>query len=159
MRIEITERPPVRVAYLRYTGPFGEPISRFWRGTVTPWLAEHGMLDCPRFGVTLDNPMNTPAEKCRYDACVELPRDMTLPDAGQTTIPGGVYAVTHFKGTGAEIGAAWSHFIAAAQGNAANPVDPARCAFERYPRGALFDTKTGVFMCELCLPVGVRPSS
>ena len=86
----------MRVAYLRYTGPFGEPLGRFWRGTVTPWLAEHGMLDCPRFGVTLDNPMNTPPEKCRYDACVELRQGMTLPDAGETLIPGGRYAVTHF---------------------------------------------------------------
>ena len=159
MRIVITERPPVRVAYLRYTGPFGEPIGRFWRGTVTPWLAEHGMLDCPRFGVALDNPMNTPPEKCRYDACVALPRDMTLPDAGQTIIPGGSYAITNFKGTGAEIGAAWSQFIAAALDNTANSVDPARCPFEHYPRGALFDTKTGVIMCELCLPVGSRQSS
>ena len=101
-------------------------LGRFWRGTVTPWLAEHGMLDCPRYGVTLDNPMNTPPEKCRYDACVELPRDMTLPDAGETTIAGGRYAVTHFKGTGAEIGAAWGAFVGAALGDSANRRDPAR---------------------------------
>lgn len=154
MRIEITERRPVRVAYLRYTGPFGEPIGRFWRGTVTPWLAEHGMLDCPRFGVTLDNPRNTPPEKCRYDACVELPQNMTLPDAGETTIPGGRYAVTFFKGTGAEIGAAWGAFVSATLGNSTNHPDPARWPFEHYPRGALLDAKTGVFACELCLPLG-----
>jgi AraC family transcriptional regulator len=159
VRIEITERRPVRVAYLRYTGPFGEPIGRFWRGTVTPWLAEHGMLDCPRFGVTLDNPRNTPPEKCRYDACVELPRDMTLPDAGQTMIPGGSYAVTNFKGTSADIGAAWGAFIGATLGNAANRPDPSRCPFEHYPRGASFDVKTGVFSCELCLPLAARQGS
>jgi AraC family transcriptional regulator len=153
MRIDIIERQPVKVAYLRYTGPLGEPLNRFWRSTVTPWLAEHGMLDCPRYGVTLDNPMNTPPEKCRYDACVELPRDMMLPDAGQTTIAGGRYAVTHFKGTGAEIGAAWSAFIGATLGNSANRPDPARCPFEHYPRGAFFDLKTGLFSCELCLPL------
>jgi AraC family transcriptional regulator len=159
MRIDITERQPVQVAYLRYTGPLGEPLNRFWRGTVTPWLAEHGMLDCPRYGVTLDNPMNTPPEKCRYDACVELPRDMTLPDAGQTIIPGGRYAITHFKGTGAQIGAAWGAFIGATLGDSANRLDPARRPFEHYPRGAFFDVKTGLFSCELCLPLSNQTMS
>ena len=154
MRIEIIERQAVDVAFLRYTGPFGEPLGRFWRGTVTPWLAEHGLLDCPRYGVTLDNPLTTPPEKCRYDACVELPRGVTLPDAGHTTIAGGRYAVTHFKGTGAQIGAAWLAFVDAALGDSANALDPARSPFERYPRGAFLDVKTGVFSCELCLPLG-----
>lgn len=153
MRIEITERQPVRVAYLRYTGPFGDPLGRFWRATVSPWLAEHGMLDCPRYGVTLDNPMNTPPEKCRYDACVELPRGMTLPNSGETTIPGGRYAVTHFKGTGADIGAAWGAFVGAVLSNPANRMDPARHPLEHYPRGAHYDPKTRVFSCELCLPL------
>jgi AraC family transcriptional regulator len=153
VRIEINERQPVRVAFLRYTGPLGEPLGRFWRSTVTPWLAGHGLVDCPRYGVTLDNPMTTPPEKCRYDACVELPPDMTLPDAGITTIPGGRYAVTTFKGTGAQIGPAWDAFVDATLEKSANLMDPARCPFEHYPRGALFDVKTGVFSCELCLPL------
>jgi AraC family transcriptional regulator len=153
VRIEITERQPVRVACLRYTGPFGEPISRFWRSTVTPWLAELGLLDCPRYGISVDNPMNTAPEKCRYDACVELPRDMTLPDAVEATISGGRYAVTHFKGTGADIGAAWGAFVSATLRNSTNRLDSSRSAFEHYPRGAHFDTKTGVFSCELCLPL------
>ena len=29
MRIDVVERPAVRVAYLRYTGPFGEPLFRY----------------------------------------------------------------------------------------------------------------------------------
>jgi len=142
---------------MRYTGPYGERLGRFWRNTVTPWLAEHGMLDCPRYGVPLDDSMNTPPERCRYDACVELPRDMTLPDAEETTIPGGRYAVTNFKGTGAEIGAAWGTFAGAVSGNSTNASDPSRCPFEHYPRGAFFDVKTGVFSCELCLPVLGEP--
>ena len=153
MRIEIIERQPARVAYLRYTGPFGEPLGRFWRATVTPWLAELGLLDCPRYGVAVDNPMNTQPEKCRYDACVEMPRDMTLPDAGEATIPGGRYSVTRFKGTSAEIGAAWSEFMGATLRNSGNRLDSSRNAFEHYPRGAFFDVKTGVFSCELCLPL------
>lgn len=153
MKILITERPPVKVAYQRYTGPFGEAVGKFWRATVAPWLADNGLLDCPRYGVALDNPMNTSPEKCRYDACVELPPGLDVPDSEQTTIAGGRYAVTHFRGTGAEIGAAWDAFVAATLADAANRLDAQRPPYEHYPRGAIYDTKTGTFSCELCLPL------
>ncbi len=153
MKIRIAERPPVRVAYMRYTGPFGERHGRFWRGAVAPWLADHGLVDCPRYGVTLDDPMTTPPDQCRYDACVELPAGVTLPDAGETTIRGGSYAITSFKGSGADIGAAWGGFVAEFLANPAHRIDHTRPAFEHYPRGACFDPRTGTFACELCLPV------
>jgi AraC family transcriptional regulator len=153
VKIEIAERQPVKVAYLRYTGPFGEPLGKFWRNTVMPSLADHGLLDCPRYGVTLDNPMTTPAGKCRYDACVELPSGLTLPDTAETTIAGGRYAVTHFKGTGAQIGDAWGSFVRAVLADAAHHIDGNRNPFEHYPRGAYFDAKTGEFACELCVPL------
>ena len=152
MKIAIIERQPARVAYLRYTGPFGEPLTRFWRASVTPWLADHGLVDCPRYGVTLDSPAQTRPENCRYDACVELPRGLTLPDASETTVPGGRYAVTTFKGTGADIEAAWAAFIAEALDSGVQ-MDTRRLCFEHYPRGALFDGRSGVFSCELCLPL------
>jgi AraC family transcriptional regulator len=153
VKIELVERQPVKVAYLRYTGPLGEPVGKFWRATVLSWLADHGLIDCPRYGVALDDPKSTPAQQCRYDACVELPRGLTLPDAAETVLAGGRYATTHFKGTGADIGAAWDVFAAAVRENPALRLDPKRPPFEHYPRGAVFDTKTGVFNCELCLPL------
>ena len=153
MKITVAERSPVVVAFLRYTGPHGEPLARFWRRTVTPWLADHGLVDCPRYGVTLDDPRVVAPEHRRYDACVEMPAGLTLPDASQTCIPGGRYAVTCFKGTGAEIGAAWEHFVIAALSHPANQRDESRLPFEHYPRGAGYDARTGVFSCELCLPL------
>lgn len=151
MRIDVVERPAVRVACRRYTGSFGEPLTRFWRGTIAPWLAEHGVVDCPRYGVTLDDPRTTPPESCRYDACVELPPGLSLPDAGESTIHGGKYAVTHFKGPGSQIGAAWNAFLRECQ--ATFRIDTSRPPFEHYPRGSLYDARTGIFACELCLPV------
>jgi AraC family transcriptional regulator len=150
--IAITDRSPTRVAYLRYTGPFGEPLLRFWRASVTPWLADHGLVDCPRFGVALDNPHDTAPERCRYNACVELPPGLRLPDAEEATIPGGRYAITTFKGTGGDICAAWDAFVEQAV-RGGNHIDPQRHPFERYPRGAVFDARTGSFSCELCLPL------
>jgi len=153
MAVRIVERPPVRVAVQRYTGPFGEPLGRFWRAVVAPWLADHGLVDCPRYGVTLDDPRQTPADRCRYEACVELPAGLSLPDAAETVISGGLYAVENFRGTGAEIGAAWGAFMAAARADRAHPLDESRAPFEHYPRGAMMDVRSGVFSCELCLPV------
>ena len=143
MRIDVVERPAVKVACMRYTGASGEPLGRFWRGTVVPWLADYGVVDCPRYGVTLD-----PGQ---YDACVELPPGLSLPDATETVIIGGTYAVTHFKGPGTYIGTAWDAFRRECQ--ASHLPDASRPPFERYPRGAYYDARTGIFACELCLPV------
>jgi len=153
MEIEFAERPQVKVAYLRYTGPLGEPLGKFWRHTVAPLLAEYGVLDCPRYGVTHDNPKTTPPDQCRYDACVELPRGLSLPNAAETTLSGGRYAITNFRGTGGEISAAWSAFIGSVLGNPAHAIDMQRPAYEHYPRGASLDPKTRVVTCELCLPL------
>lgn len=154
MTVRIVERPAVKVAYLRYTGPLGEPLNRYWRNTVSAWLAEHGLVDCPRYGITIDDPASTPPEKCRYDACVQLPPGMSVPDAAEQVISGGRYAVTNFKGTGAQIGAAWGDFMGQALSTRGCEVDGSRAPFEHYPRGAVVDARTGVFACELCLPVG-----
>jgi len=153
MKIDIVERLPVRVAYLRYTGPLGEPLGRFWRNTVAPWLADHGLVDCPRYGVLVDDPMQTPPEKCRYDAAVELPPGLSLPDAEEVSLRGGRYAVTYFKGSAAEIGPAWQAFIAEVLAHPSSRVDDSRPPLEHLPRGASFDVRSGVFACELCLPV------
>ena len=157
MKIDVVERAPARVAYLRYTGPPGEPVGRFWRGTVSGWLAEHGLLDCPRYGISLDAPGSTPSERWRYDACVALPGGLSVSGAAEQTVAGGRYAVTCFKGRAADIGAAWGAFAAACAARALL-ADATRPALEHYPRGATFDARTGVFACELCLPLAADPA-
>jgi len=153
MKIDVIDRKPTRVAYLRYTGPFGEPVGRFWRGTVAPWLADNGLVDCPRYGVAVDDPRTTAPESCRYDACVELPPGISLADAPETRIAGGRYAVTTFKGKGTDIGPAWDRFLQAFETEGSLRLDEARPPFEHYPRGATYEARNGTFACELCLPV------
>jgi AraC family transcriptional regulator len=152
VNIETVDRRPVRVAARRCVGPYGEPLGKFWRNVVTPWLADNGLVDCPRFGVPLDHPGSTPPDQCRYDCCVELAPGLTVDGATDRTIPGGKYAVTRFKGTGAQIGAAWDAFVRDCLSSGMR-MDSTRSAFEHYPRGASVDPKTGVFGCELCLPL------
>ncbi|HET9865334.1 MAG TPA: GNAT family N-acetyltransferase [Steroidobacteraceae bacterium] len=148
MKIELLDRPEVRVACLRYDGPSGEPLDRFWRRRVAPWLAEYGLLDCPRYGIALG--------AGRYEACVEVFADVSLPDARPATIDGGLYAITRFRGTGAELDAAWKAFEHELHGDVAIHRDEGRPALEHYPRGAGYDARTGAFACELCLPMQSR---
>lgn len=145
MKIVTVDRPEVRVARLRHHGPAGESVARFWRQRVFPWLAEYGLIDCPRYRIVL-----APES---HDACVELPPDISLPDAAETTLRGGLYAITRFQGTGAQIGAAWKLFERELRADPANRLDEGRPAFEHYPRGASHDTRSGRFGCELCLPL------
>ena len=89
MNIAIVDRAPARVACLRYTGPVGESLGRFWRVTVTPWLAERDLMDCPRYGVCVDDPTNTPPDGCRYDAPPEQFRSLLDRTVGPAPVAAG----------------------------------------------------------------------
>ena len=57
-----------------------------------------------RFAICHDNPMVTPTDQCRYDACIEV--DNSLPINSpflQATIPAGNYAVAYYKGDGDKV--------------------------------------------------------
>jgi AraC family transcriptional regulator len=157
MNVNIVERAPVTVACLRHVGPYGPAIGRFWDETYAPWAAANGFgIDHARYGIGYDDPTVTPPERCRYDACAELGADVPagfVPSGGAflSTLPGGRYATVAFRGTAAEIGAAWDALRTwlPASGLRHGPGH----SFEYYPRGAFFDPATGAFGCELWVPV------
>ncbi|MRW83089.1 AraC family transcriptional regulator [Pseudoduganella sp. FT26W] len=151
MKYEIKELPEVRVAYLRYKGPFGPAVGEFWKEVFTPWQKAFGLVGKVTYGVAQDDPRTTPAAECRYDACVEVSADYPIqPPAKETHLPAGRYAVAPFEGTGADVPAAWGEFFGQlqAEGKAAEGV-----CFERYPADYAMDPATGVFTAELCIPV------
>jgi AraC family transcriptional regulator len=151
MKYEIKELPEVRVAYLRYKGPFGAGIGEFWKEVFTPWQQAYGLTGKVTYGVAQDDPSTTPASECRYDACVEISAEYQVkPPAKDAVIPAGRYAVAKFKGTGAEVPAAWGEFFG--QLHAEGKADAGAC-FERYPADYAMDPATGVFESELCIPV------
>lgn len=151
MKYEIKELPEVRVAYLRYKGPFGQAVGEFWKEVFTPWQKSKNLMGKDSYGVAQDDPSTTPAGETRYDACVEVSADYPIaPPAKEATIAAGRYAVAKFKGTGGEIPAAWGEFFAAIQ--AAGIFRPALC-HERYPADFEMDPVTGVFEAELRIPV------
>ena len=153
MKVKVVERKPTKIAYLRHIGPYGPAISEFWRETVSPWLETNDLLNQPRYGISHDDASITAPEKCRYDACAEVPSDFTpTGKAHTTTIPGGKYAVTRFRGAVAEIGEAWATLLRVWLPTSGMQLD-ARPFFEYYPQDVTYDPKTGVFECDLCIPV------
>jgi AraC family transcriptional regulator len=153
MKVKVIERRPVKVTYLRHVGPYGQPLSEFWQRRVYPWMAANDQLGQPRYGISLDDPTITAANKCRYDAGVKVRGKITVPgDSQTTTIPGGQYAVTAFRGTVDQIAGVWEAMLREWLPGSGMQLD-ARPFLEYYPTDASFDPKTGVFTCDIEIPV------
>ena len=98
MKVEIVKENDVRVAFVRHTGPYDQC------GSAWEKLCEHlgaaGLLGgSPRFiGLSYDDPEVTPADKIRYDACIEVdPGFQPEGQIGVQILPGGSFAsTTHF---------------------------------------------------------------
>lgn len=153
MKVTIVDRQPTSVAYLRYVGPLGKPLSDFWIKKVSPWMELNGLYGQPRFGISLDDPGITSPDKLRYDAAVEVPADFAgAGDYQKTVIPGGKYAVGRFRGDEAEVGEAWTWLLRDWLPGSGLQLD-SRPLFEHYPIDAAYDGTTGEFECEICIPV------
>jgi len=153
MKVKLVDRQPTIVAYFRHLGPYGNPISEFWQKSVYPWMVTNNLLGRPRFGISLDDPQITAPEKCRYDACVEVePGFLGAGKHLSTTVPGGKYAVTRFAGTASQIAEVWASLLRDWLPTSGMQLD-SRPFFEYYSPEARFDHRTGVFECDLCVPI------
>jgi len=153
MIVEVIERKPTQIAYLRHVGPYGEPIGAFWQTRVYPWMVTHGLVGQPRYGISHDDPNVTAPEQCRYDAGCEIPAHLLVgADAHRTTIPGGKYAALNFKGVVAEFEPAWEALLRDWLPSSGLQLDN-RPMFEYYPIDSSYDPSTGVLECKLCVPV------
>lgn len=112
MQVEIRNVPAMGLAYMRQTGPYGDPgITQTWDRFGT-WCASHGWTQPRRkmFGISQDDPSITAADKCRYDCCIEV--DQAFQPKGEVGVQefaGGRYPCGPFTGTGATIHDAWMH--------------------------------------------------
>jgi AraC family transcriptional regulator len=152
-KVNIVDRRPATIAYLRHVAPYCTSVSDFWMHEVAPWMDTNGLWGKPRYGISHDDPGVTAAEKLRYDAAVEVPPDFAGTGQYQNTIlPGGRYAVGQFKGDDRAVGEAWAWLIRDWLSGSGMQLD-SRPFFEHYPVGAAYDQETGSFECEICIPV------
>jgi AraC family transcriptional regulator len=154
MSVQVREMPVQHVAYMRYVGPYGpRGIPELWGKFVT-WLKAHDLLEgSVRLGVAYDDPSVTAPEKCRYDACVVVPKSF-VPDRAVNVmdVPGGKYAIAGFAGTAHEITSVWDRVLSAWLPASGFEPDDRPC-FEVYRGDPTIDGKKGTFRCELFLPV------
>ncbi len=153
MNVKLIDRKPKTVAYLRHIGPYGPSLFSFWLDKVSPWMLSHGLLEHPRYGISRDDPAVTAPEKCRYDAGVEVADDFVATGGAQTTtVPGGKYAVLHVREGVSGLQDAWAAMLRDWLPASGFQLD-SRPFFEYYPQGSSYDPRTGVFDCEICIPV------
>ena len=153
MSVKVMDLPFKKVAYFRRFGPYGFDIPMFWKKIVDPWLRENGFDNVSCYGVVYDDSAITPPEKCRYDACVEVPDDYIATDnAMPATLPGGKYAVAAFRGLPEMISDAWSELFRGWLPNSSFQCD-ARPLFTRFRRNMQSAPDTAPFQCDLCLPI------
>ena len=155
MQVEIRNLPAARLAYMRHTGPYGDPaIGRTWE-RFGQWCAQRGLMQPPRamIGISQDNPEITPADKLRYDCCVAVGDDFRPEgEVGTQDFAGGKYACAPFKGKTADIHAAWMRMYGQWLPQSGWQADD-RAGIELYEENFEMDPKTGVFGCLLCVPV------
>ena len=152
MNAEITELPEYHVAYVRKMGPYGPETCGQAFNELCQWAGPRGHLAKGiTFGLYLDNPEVTPAEKCRVDACVTIPpgTEVESPIAIQT-IASGPHAVCHFELHATDFTQAWQDAIAWFFSNGHQSAD-APC-YERY-HTTPEQHPDGKWVFDICLPI------
>jgi len=153
LAVQVIDRAPVRIAYLRYQGEFGPAVGQFWQEKVYPWLAENNLLDAPKYGIARDDPETTAKNKLRYDAGAEVAKTFVPPQNTQLDeLPGGLYACAKYRGTPAEIQTGWDRLLREWLPSSGYQLD-ARPCFEYYSSETEGDEQTGAFTCDLCIPI------
>ncbi len=98
--VRIVETKDRRVAFMRHTGPYTE-VGETWQAFMG-WVMQNGMFNKINtvFAAAHDDPDVTPADKLRYDCCIEVDGGFQPSgDVGVQTIAGGKYAVATHKGS------------------------------------------------------------
>jgi AraC family transcriptional regulator len=115
LRLERTR--PIQVAFVRHVGPYegllepGTPLSLLWE-ELFDWGHANGLIDAGSLllGIPQDDPSVTPAEKQRFDVCVQIP-EIREPSGhiGCQTIPAGLYGVGRHYGGFENLADTYSH--------------------------------------------------
>ena len=92
---------PKKVIYIKITGKYGNKnYSKIWKelwnfSKTNNLITEH----TKRIGISYDDPKVTPNEKCKYDACLTIDKEIKpIGKIGTKIIKGGKYAIFTYKG-------------------------------------------------------------
>lgn len=158
MKVEVKKLPACTVAYVRVMdGLDSQKIKPAFQKVMT-WVKARDLMndDSLILGVGLDDPTVTPADKCRYDACVTVPPGTEgQGEVGVYDLPGGDYAVYRVEGSYAAINKdlekAWHDLMAIWFPESGFQPDDRPC-FEIY-RETEEEMNAGKYIADLCEPV------
>lgn len=146
IRIEILK--PTHMAYMRRVGPYGDG-NMMLMANLKAWAGQKNLLQGQSliYGIARDNPITTPADKCRYD--VGLLVDDVLDDSEVTVTqsPGGKYAIITIDHTGQAIENIYNNLNTIVKDHKLS-YDPDRLLLERYD-----SVLVSQHLCEICLPI------
>jgi AraC family transcriptional regulator len=112
MNVKLERLKPMRVAFLRHVGPYGE-VGPTWDRLLTI-MGKDGYLGggTMLLGICHDDPEITPPAKIRYDACITVGDDFVPGgDIQVQTVAGGEYAMTTHTGPYKNLGRTYTEFL------------------------------------------------
>jgi AraC family transcriptional regulator len=95
----IVQLSPVTVAFHRHLGPY-EQVSPDSFSRLTAWAVRRGGGTPLLLGIARDAPGITPADKIRFDCCIQVPAKFEADgEIGCQRTPGGEHAITEYVGS------------------------------------------------------------
>jgi AraC family transcriptional regulator len=158
MNVDVKNLPGYHVAYVRVLDGYQSQKIKPAFQKVLAWAGARDLLGPQTLvlGVSLDNPEVTPADKCRYDACVTVPpATKGEGEIGVYDIAAGKYAVYRVEGDYAKIheqlGKAWDALMGDWFPDSGYQPDDRPC-FEIYHETEA-QMKAGQYIVDICEPV------
>lgn len=152
MNADVKELPERTVAYIRKMGPYGKETAGQAFAELMQWAGPRDLVGkSAMLGVYWDHPEVTPPEKCRTDACIEVPHGTKVDGPVDIqTIAGGQYVACRFEVTTDSFQQAWddafAHVISKGYELAEKP------CYELYHNNGAEDPE-GKWIFDICLPL------
>jgi AraC family transcriptional regulator len=149
---EVKEMPERTVAYIRKMGAYGKEIAEQAFAELMQWAGPRDLVDkATTLGVYWDHPEVTPPEKCRIDACIEVPQGTKIDGpVDLQTISGGKYVTCRFEVTTDNFQQAWddsfAHVVSKGYELGETP------CYELYHNNGAEDPD-GKWIFDICLPL------
>lgn len=154
MRVEVRYMAELHIAYIRHLNGYWDPGLAETALRLYKWANTRDLLkpDTKYLGISHDDPDVTPRDKCRYDVCVTVPKEIKPEGEVNTTIlPQGKYAIYHFEGQPQEIKEAYDYIYGKwLPESGYQPADsPCYEIFLNNPQ----EDPEGTYIFDMCIPV------
>lgn len=154
MKVEVKKLPARHLAYFpQLDGYDQKKIELAWE-KLCSWGTSQNLInpDTTFIGISFDNPCVTPADKCRYYACLNVDEGVIPPKGfGIIDLPAGQHAVSRYVGNGNNMAQAWNELYGLWLPTSGFEPEDSPCYDIYYETPE--QNKEGNFVMDLCVPV------